>query len=126
VIEIDLHKNRMSLSNPRVGISAEVYGEFNIKKEFVPKVIPKSEDQINRIKVRIVQSFIFSNLDSKELQIVINAMEEKSFKAHEVVIKQGEPGDCLYVVDSGELNCNKKFVRMKLLLFRALILKKSL
>jgi cAMP-dependent protein kinase regulator len=116
----------MRLSNPRVGISAEVYGEFNVKKEFVPKVVPKSEDQINRIKVRIVQSFLFSNLDSRELQIVINAMEEKTFKSKEVVIQQGEPGDCLYVVDSGELNCLKKFVKYSILIYRAQMLKKSL
>lgn len=77
-----------------------------------------------------MQSFLFSNLDKRELQIVIDAMEEKAFNEKEVVIQQGEPGDCLYVVDSGELNCFKKFVKIFLIIMlfisRVQILKKSL
>ena len=91
----------------------------------MPKVIPKSEDQVNRIKVRVIQSFLFSGLDSKELNIVIDAMEEKSYNPKDVVIKQGEPGDCLYVIDSGELNCYKKFVRLNLINYRAQKMKKK-
>jgi len=36
-------------------------------------------------------------------------MEEKPFDINSTIIKQGEAGDCLYVVESGELNCFKKF-----------------
>jgi len=36
-------------------------------------------------------------------------MGEKKFKAGEFVIKQGDPGDDLYVVESGELDCFKVF-----------------
>jgi hypothetical protein len=28
----------------RASVSAEVYGDFNKKKEYVPKIVPKSED----------------------------------------------------------------------------------
>lgn len=80
---------------------------------------------MNRIKVRVVQSFLFSGLDSKDLKIVIDAMEEKIYNPKDVVIKQGEPGDCLYVVDSGELNCYKKFVRFNLINNRRQIMKKN-
>ena len=34
-------------------------------------------------------------------------MEEKTFNAGDVVIQQGDEGDCLYIVDSGELDCFK-------------------
>jgi len=37
-------------------------------------------------------------------------MQEVTFKENEEVIRQGDLGDCLYVVDSGELNCYKRFV----------------
>ena len=93
----------------RTSVSAEVYGLFNKKENFVPKVIPKNEDQMNRIKGKIISSFIFSSLEKKDLDVVINAMEEKRFKLNEKVITQGEDGDCLYIVETGNLKCYKTF-----------------
>ena len=93
--------------NTRNSVSAEVYGIFNKKKFFVPKKIHKTEEQINRIKGKIISSFIFSSLDKKDIEIVIEAMEEKKFKIDEKVITQGEVGDCLYIVETGSLSCYK-------------------
>ena len=56
--------------NKRTGVSAEAYGEFNKKEDFKPRVIEKTEEQINKIKARIVNSFLFSNLEPNELEIV--------------------------------------------------------
>jgi cAMP-dependent protein kinase regulator len=42
-------------------------------------VIPKTEAQKERIMRRLSQAFMFSALDDKERDIVINAMEEKKF-----------------------------------------------
>lgn len=64
----------------RTSVSAEVYGVFNKKSEFTPKVIPKTPEQISRIQTRIKQSFLFSALDAKDLETVLNAFEEVSFK----------------------------------------------
>ena len=91
----------------RNSVSAEVYGIFNKKKFFVPKKIPKTTEQINRIKGKIISSFIFSSLDKKDIEIIIDAMEEKKFKIDEKVITQGEFGDCLYIVETGSLSCFK-------------------
>ena len=93
--------------NTRNSVSAEVYGIFNKRENFVPKKIPKTEEQINRIKGKIISSFIFSSLDKKDIQIIIDAMEEKKFKIDEKVITQGEFGDCLYIVETGSLSCFK-------------------
>lgn len=98
------------LSRQREAVSAEVYGQFNKKEDFVPKYVSKNDDQIQRIKARVLQSFLFAALESKDLNIVIGCMEEKHFKTGELVITQGESGDCLYIVESGELNCFKVFV----------------
>lgn len=40
---------------------------------------------------------------------MIGAMEEKEFKTGESVIEQGADGDCMYIVDFGELDCFKQF-----------------
>ncbi len=66
----------------RISVSAEVYGQFNDKGDFKPRVIPKNEGQIQRIKSRILNSFLFCNLDTGPLGIVIDAMEEKRYKYH--------------------------------------------
>lgn len=55
------------------------------------------------------QAFMFSVLDDKEKEIIIYAMEEKKFKNGDWVIRQGEQGDVLYVVDSGNFDCFKKY-----------------
>lgn len=93
----------------RVAVSAEAYGEYNKKEDFVPKVIEKTDEQKQKIKVRIVNSFLFSALDNENLNIVINAMDMKNVSEGENVITQGESGDCLYVVESGQLDCTKHF-----------------
>jgi cAMP-dependent protein kinase regulator len=60
-------------------------------------------------------------LEEKELQIVIDAIKEMHFKPGEYVITQGDEGNCLYVVSSGQLDCTKKFV--SLLIEQVLLLK---
>jgi len=75
--EVEVRKK--SVMGARSGVSAEVYGKFNNKAEFKAKVIPKSDDQIQRIKLKILQSFLFESLEPKEVDIVIDAMEEKTF-----------------------------------------------
>ena len=105
-LEIKKAKNNRA---GRRGISAESYGKFNKKEDFKPRFIQKTENQIVRIKGRILQSFLFNSLETTDLNIVIGAMEEKQFKQGENVIKQGDNGDCLYIVDSGELDCSKRF-----------------
>ena len=51
---------------------------------------------------------MFSSLDEMEKNIIVDAMQEKRIeKKGDVVIKQGDKGDCLYVVDSGSLSCMK-------------------
>ena len=101
-------KKKMSLI-PRSAVSAEAYGKFNKKEDFKARFIEKSPEQISRIKTRIIHSFLFGNLEAKDLDIVIGAMEEKKFKPGEEVIKQGENGDCLYCIEDGNLDCYKQF-----------------
>ena len=38
-------------------------------------------------------------MDEKEFKIVVDAIEEVKVKAGEVVIKEGDQGDCMYVLE---------------------------
>ena len=48
-------------------------------------------------------AFMFSALEDSEKDIVIDAMEECKVQVQETVIKEGDQGDCLYVIGSGTL-----------------------
>jgi cAMP-dependent protein kinase regulator len=50
---------------------------------------------------------MFMSLDEKDMKVVIDAMDEKIFKQGETVIQEGEPGDVLYIVETGTLSCYK-------------------
>ena len=90
-------------------MSAEAFGAWNKKSDFQPKIVPKSEETKQKILARLSQAFMFSALDEKEKQIVLNAMEERRAVKGEHIITQGEEGDNLYVVESGTLACEKIF-----------------
>jgi cAMP-dependent protein kinase regulator len=54
-------------------------------------------------------AFMFSALDENEKNIVIAAMEEKITIPKEKLIVEGDEGECLYIVGSGTLLCQKVF-----------------
>ena len=102
-ITIDLQAQK-----PRTSVSAEAYGHYNRKESFQPRVLPKTQSQIDRITDRLNHAFMFAALDSSERDIVILAMEERSFSPGDTIITQGEEGKELFVVDSGKLECFKQ------------------
>lgn len=92
----------------RTSVCAEVFGKYNKKEEFVPHVVAKAPEVKNQIKQRLVSAFMFKALGEEELNIVIDAMEEKKFNQGETVITEGEAGSVLFVVDEGSLDCSKR------------------
>jgi cAMP-dependent protein kinase regulator len=52
---------------------------------------------------------MFSGLDDVEKGIVVDAMEEKKCFKKEVVIREGDEGNSLFVVANGTLTCTKVF-----------------
>jgi cAMP-dependent protein kinase regulator len=84
--------------------------DFTINKEdFKPVVIEKEKQLTDRIRKRLAESFLFNTLNEKDQNIVLDAMKEENFKTGDVVIREGDDGDVLYVVESGLYNCSKIF-----------------
>ena len=109
VDEIPIAALQQKKNNPRISVSAEVYGKFNKKGDFQPRVIKKTPEQRKQILDKLSKAFMFAHLDKKEQDIIVDAMEEKKFRTGEWVIKQGDDGHELYVVDRGTLECYKQF-----------------
>ena len=53
---------------------------------------------------------MFEALNQEELNIVLDAMVGVQKAAGELIIKEGDDGDNLYVVEKGILYCTKIFV----------------
>lgn len=101
----DFFKENTGPPKARASVSAEAYGEWNTKKKFTAPVIQKTSEQQARLKACLQKSFLFSSVESSDFDQVIGAMKEVTLKASERIIKQGDAGDFLFVIESGKLNC---------------------
>lgn len=91
----------------RTSVSSEAYGRYHVKADYKPVVIPKSEAEKAKIRSTLLESFMFSALEENELAIVLDAIKVVEAASGEVVIKQGDDGDVLYVIGAGALDCHR-------------------
>lgn len=92
---------------PRTSVSAEAYGVWNKRTDFTPPVYWKTEDQKERIKACLEKSFLFSSLDEDEMSTVILALKERVVEPDTRIIVQGDDGECMYLIESGSVDCTK-------------------
>jgi cAMP-dependent protein kinase regulator len=99
------YRDATQMTKARQSVSAEAYGDWNKKKEFVSSVIPKTDDQKARLRNCLQRSFLFSSLEANDLGIVVGAMKEVHVPAGTRVINQGDDGNELSVIENGTLEC---------------------
>jgi len=92
---------------PRASVSAEVYGEWNKARPFVAPQHPKTPAQTEKLRRILTNSFMFANLEEKDLQVVLLAMVERTFSAGKKIITEGEDGEVLFVIEEGNPICKK-------------------
>ncbi|XP_041375164.1 LOW QUALITY PROTEIN: cAMP-dependent protein kinase type II regulatory subunit-like [Gigantopelta aegis] len=86
----------------RTSVSGERYDpEADDDDDDVKIVNPKSDVQKRRLADAIGGILLFRSLESDQVNDVINAMFEKRVQSDEIVMKQGDNGENVYVVDSG-------------------------
>lgn len=91
----------------RQSVSAEAYGEWNQKKAFTPPSYPKNAEQLERLNATLGKSFLFSELEKADMDLILLAMKEQNFSAGTKVINEGDDGDYLFVIEQGTLDCIK-------------------
>lgn len=72
---------------PRASVSAEAFGTWNQKTAFKATVVPKSVDVKIALRKKLDMAFMFSALDEKEKNVVIDAMVELKAIINDVVIQ---------------------------------------
>ncbi|CAG8548014.1 8886_t:CDS:2 [Ambispora gerdemannii] len=86
----------------RTSVSAESMAPG--QEDYVKTVIPKTEEQRQRIESSIANNFLFKHLDEEQYKDVVDAMVEKRVSKGEEIIRQGGIGDYFYVVETGSFN----------------------
>ncbi|KAL7067480.1 putative cAMP-dependent protein kinase regulatory subunit [Cryptosporidium serpentis] len=108
VDHIPIPKNLL-VRGPRTSVSAEAYGAWNKIKPFTPPHYPKSKEQEDRIRVKLLEGFMFNSLDDDDLMTIIRACVETVVSKDTVIINQGDDGDKLYIIEKGQVDCFKEF-----------------
>jgi len=106
VDEAEFEAQLANRGKARQSVSAEAYGEWNKKKAFTPPVHEKTDEQRDRLKGVLGGSFMFKNLDPSEFNIIIGAMQELTLEPGSEIIKKGDNGDTLYVIETGVFDCS--------------------
>lgn len=66
------------------------------------KEVPKSADEAALIRNSLAQNRLFRLLDEDARNAIVRLAEQKEYKAGDVIVKQGERGDKLVVVQDGK------------------------
>jgi len=90
----------------RASVSAET-SAATITVQAPAKVVPKSDEARERIRVAIQASILFQGLEDEQEEAILDAMFEKQAAEGEVVIKEGDEGDNFYVIESGVFEATK-------------------
>lgn len=92
---------------PRQSVSAEAYGAWNPRQAYQAVENPKSEEQRQRIRGVIAKSFLFNALEKEDVDVLVGAMVERTAAADERIIREGDDGDVMFVIERGLVECLK-------------------
>jgi cAMP-dependent protein kinase regulator len=93
--------------NRRQGVAAQAIDNESVK-DYKKPVYPKSEAVMAKLRKTLKDNekmqVLFGHLDTAQLDDVILAFYPKEFAKDSDIIKQGDAGDCLYIIDNGSVD----------------------
>ena len=107
---LDFIKN-CAENNKRISVTENC---FIFDKQSLPaiKTHKKNPDLFEFIRINLIKSPVFSELNFDVLKNIIDAMEEKNIPAVTDVVKQGDLEESFYFVAEGELECKMQFTQI--------------
>lgn len=88
----------------RCSVSSEPFVPCQDYEPTSHETFPKTDEERKLILQGIRSNFLMKNLESDQIDQIINAMFPVQVKASDVVIRQNEPGDNFYIVQHGNLD----------------------
>lgn len=68
---------------------------------WIPPTFDKTDDERNFLTEQTSRLFFLANVEASDVRVLVDAMHLITFKTNETFIRQGEPGDRMYIVESG-------------------------
>jgi hypothetical protein len=84
--------------------AADETEEFNFEKN---KTV-KSAEEMARIEEMVRANFMFQSLSRQQREQIFWVMKLRTVKEGELIIKEGDEGDVMYIIDSGEFTVLKR------------------
>lgn len=72
-------------------------------ESFQPPTFSRTPSEIKQIRTALRRNFVFKDLLERDLDPLIQAFEKIEFQRHDVIIRQGDPGDYFYIIQQGEV-----------------------
>eukprot|EP01029_Cantina_marsupialis_P015032 TRINITY_DN3291_c0_g1_i1.p1 TRINITY_DN3291_c0_g1~~TRINITY_DN3291_c0_g1_i1.p1 ORF type:complete len:768 (+),score=256.59 TRINITY_DN3291_c0_g1_i1:163-2466(+) len=89
------------IKNKRRG---DIFTEHIDVSAYKKRSFPKDDRVKALIQQALQQNFLFGSIGPDEQYEVVDSMQQQSLQAGDVIIKQGDPGDNFYVVESGSFD----------------------
>ena len=99
---------RGPLSKQRQKVISECFN-FQEEEDFdvEANTTKKSVDELVRIDKMLENNFLFKNLPASDRDVLFKVMKRQECSAGEVIIREGEVGDVMYIIDDGEFMVHK-------------------
>lgn len=103
----DAKLKQMQNKTRRKGVATESIDNDKVKN-YVKPVFAKDQETITKLEVKLKEDpkmqVLFGHLDSTGLRDVVNAFQPKDIPEGVDIIRQGDPGDCLYIIKEGNVD----------------------
>lgn len=100
-------RNVVSKAKRRV-ISENFSADDNVEFDFEAHATSKTEEELRRLNEMVSPNFMFQHLTDHQKSQVFKVMNLKVVKAGDIIIREGDVGDELYIIDNGEFTVHKK------------------
>ena len=81
--------------------------QFDNLDNFEPIRVEKTASEMQLLGSVLESHFLFKNLDDKDLNIIKLACEHRNYKKGDIVIKEDDQGNEMFIVAEGFLDCHK-------------------
>eukprot|EP00604_Paraphysomonas_vestita_P004029 CAMPEP_0174824050 /NCGR_PEP_ID=MMETSP1107-20130205/30127_1 /TAXON_ID=36770 /ORGANISM="Paraphysomonas vestita, Strain GFlagA" /LENGTH=456 /DNA_ID=CAMNT_0016049263 /DNA_START=490 /DNA_END=1857 /DNA_ORIENTATION=+ len=101
---------RHAMSKAKRKIISEAWGDEKNGDDFDfnANATPKTPEQMERIAQMVKANFMFQSLSAQQKDQIFQVMTYRKVKAGDTIIREGDKGDEMYIIDSGEFEVLKR------------------
>mmetsp|Transcript_10708 Transcript_10708/g.16227 ORF Transcript_10708/g.16227 Transcript_10708/m.16227 type:complete len:1008 (-) Transcript_10708:197-3220(-) len=110
LLDVESKPVRKAMSKAKRKVISEAWGDDKVAVDFDfdAHATEKTPEQMNRLSQMTAANFMFQSLSTQQRTQIFRVMTLRDVKKGEVIISEGDKGDEMYIIDSGEFEVLKK------------------